>query len=512
MFLVGLTALLTALVVQSGELGSIDTARRLQTTHSFWTSAPPVAAGDFGLLVGRGGRLYSWYGIGQSLVMLPADIVATLALKFIARFRELPESLREVFVSYTTSTLVCILAIWVCFRFLTLLAFTVEQAILGAFTLLFGTTFLHYTQNMMENNLILLLTLTGFCFQYNWFRNGSARSLLWGSIAFGANLLTRITTGLDLLAGALFIVLCLWYDNIRGRAMIHRLIQYGRVCLPCYAVFLLIERLYYYYRFGAFYSLYPQIMAAQKRQLNPSLPPDFPWNNPFWKGFLGPLITAEKSIFLFDPLILLTLVLIFFVWKYFASEIKAYVISLVWLLFACIALYAKWFDWSGDYAWGDRFVTAPVQLLAMISTPLMLRHRSKLKGAVRRLGTAIALISVIIQIASVVFWHPLEIHQMQTLGHPRFVVGLRFLNIIALATGMRDKWSLNNRYTLGHIQSTTPYFWPFLLLRTGTVSLWKVSVLIAGWVCLLGTLIGLLFVIAGKIRAGVFGITPENIP
>jgi len=63
MFLVGLTALLTALVVQSGELGSIDTARRLQTTHSFWTSAPPVAAGDFGLLVGRGGRLYSWYGI-----------------------------------------------------------------------------------------------------------------------------------------------------------------------------------------------------------------------------------------------------------------------------------------------------------------------------------------------------------------------------------------------------------------------------------------------------------------
>src|SRR5689334_441995 len=78
-FLLGIVAFLTALLLQSGELGSSDTTRRLQTTHSFWTSAPPVLPEeypDFGI-VGRKGTIYAWYGMGQSLLMLPADIIGT---------------------------------------------------------------------------------------------------------------------------------------------------------------------------------------------------------------------------------------------------------------------------------------------------------------------------------------------------------------------------------------------------------------------------------------------------
>ena len=79
--------------------------------------------------------------------------------------------------------------------------------------LLFCTTHLHYTQNMMENNYIMLLTLTGLSFQYEWLRTGSGRALLIGSAAFGLNLLTRLTTGLDLLAGGVFLLLVLWLDE-----------------------------------------------------------------------------------------------------------------------------------------------------------------------------------------------------------------------------------------------------------------------------------------------------------
>src|SRR5215468_5856615 len=78
-FLLAVAAGLIAFAVQSGDLDSIDTARRLQTTHSFWTSAPPVIERDypdFGLR-GRNGTIYAWYGMGQSLLMLPADIVNT---------------------------------------------------------------------------------------------------------------------------------------------------------------------------------------------------------------------------------------------------------------------------------------------------------------------------------------------------------------------------------------------------------------------------------------------------
>src|SRR3954454_21968798 len=75
-FLLSLTAALLAFVVQSGELGSADTMHRLQTAHSFWTSEPPVFPQEypeFGVH-GRGGKLYDWYGIGQPLLLLPADL------------------------------------------------------------------------------------------------------------------------------------------------------------------------------------------------------------------------------------------------------------------------------------------------------------------------------------------------------------------------------------------------------------------------------------------------------
>src|SRR5437879_13301264 len=74
-----LVAGLLAFVVQSGELGTADTMHRLQTAHWLWTSKPQVFPNDypeFGLR-GRGGRIYSWYGIGHSLLMLPAELVGT---------------------------------------------------------------------------------------------------------------------------------------------------------------------------------------------------------------------------------------------------------------------------------------------------------------------------------------------------------------------------------------------------------------------------------------------------
>src|SRR5207245_10125949 len=93
---------------------------------------------------------------------------------------------------------------------------------------------------------------------------------------------------------------------------------------------------------------------------------------------------------------------------------------------------------------GDRYPTSPVALLAMISVPLLLRHRAAFGRIFWKLGLGIAFLSVAVQLASVVFWHPLEIHQMDTLGDPTFVVGLRFKNIAAAALGTADEWGLRN--------------------------------------------------------------------
>jgi hypothetical protein len=509
-FWLGLAAFLTALLVQSGDLGSIDTVRRLQTTHSFWTSAPAVLPGEypeFGVM-GRNGTIYAWYGMGQSLLMLPSDLVGTYLerLPWFAGFADHDPGIRAILVSYSVNIPVCILTVLVCFRFLRLLEFTANQAVAGALALLFGTTFLLYTQNMLENNFILMLTLIGLCFQYEWLSTGRTRSLWIGSLALGANLLTRLTTAMDIAAAALFVILVLWLRGFRGRDLLARLRDYARVAGPSYGVFLLVDRIYQYYRFGSFFNTYVSIAAEQQRQLDPSLPANFPWTTPLWEGFLGPLITPEKSIFLFDPLILLTLLLSFLVWKRFGSEIKAYLVAGLWLLVIYILFYARYFVWSGDFAWGDRYITTPVQLLAMISIPLLLRYRAHLRQVAWRLGIGIAAVSMVIQLASVVFWHPLEIHQMETLGHPTFVVGLRFENMAAAVLDKVDQWGLSNDDTreIDGIRSRTPYFLPFLLKRDGSISKMLADGLIAAWFVGVTALIAALLVIGRKARGEEF--------
>src|SRR5271154_4173324 len=300
LFLLCLTAGLLAFVVQSGELGTADTMHRLQTTHWLWTSQPQIFPNEypeFGLH-GRGGQIFSWYGIGQSLLMLPADLIATwIAHWHIFSGYEEDPAVRSIIVTYSTNVLINVLTALIVFRLLGQLRFSVKESVAGVLALLFCTTHLHYTQNMMENNYIMLLTLVGFSFQYEWLRTGERRALLIGSAALGLNLLTRLTTGLDLAAGGVFLLAVLWFEQVRGRALWQRLLAYCEIAAPVYAFFLLVERLYNFYRFGSFTSTYIPIFAKEQRLNDPTLPPNFPWSTPFHEGFLGALFKPEKSIF-----------------------------------------------------------------------------------------------------------------------------------------------------------------------------------------------------------------------
>ena len=68
--------------------------------------------------------------------------------------------MRSVIVSYSTNILVNVLTALIAFRLLRQLRFSVNETVLGVLALMFCTTHLHYTQNMQENNYIMLLTLS----------------------------------------------------------------------------------------------------------------------------------------------------------------------------------------------------------------------------------------------------------------------------------------------------------------------------------------------------------------
>ena len=520
LFLLCLTAGLLAFVVQSGELGTSDTTHRLQTTHWLWTSEPQVFPNEypeFGLH-GRGGRLYSWYGIGQSLLMLPADLLGTWIAHWpiFSDYGDDP-AVRSIVVSYSTNILVNILTALVAFRLLGQLRFSAKESVAGVLALMFCTTHLHYTQNMMENNYIMLLTLAGFSFQYEWLRTDSWRALFAGSCALGLNLLTRLTTGLDLIAAGIFVVLVLWFEGLRGQALRRRLIAYCKVAAPVYLFFLMLDRAYHFYRFGSFTNTYVTIFAREQRQIDPTLPANFPWSTPFHVGFLGPLLQPEKSIFLFDPLLVLAIFLLALLWKRLTPEVRAYGMSSLLLLLAYICFYARYTYWSGDFAWGDRYVSTTVELVTLVAVPMLLRYRAffsreRLGRTIWCAGWALIAGSLMIQLASLAIWLPLEIYQMETFGHPTFVIALRFKNIAAFALGKMEAWELNTDAMAwdpwDYVHITTWDFLPFLLRRVGAAPGWVVNSALAIWLAAIAALGGVLLRLRSSLRTQT--LTADN--
>src|SRR3954465_15436538 len=523
-----IAAALLAFVVQSGELGSADTMHRLQTAHSFWTSEPPVFPQEypeFGVH-GRGGKLYDWYGIGQPLLLLPADLPGTWIenLPIFKSYRGSDPSVRNIFVSYTVNIFVTLLTAFICFRFLRALTFSIPHSAAGVLALLACTTHLHYTQNMMENNYIFLLTMIGFSFQYEWWRSGSRRALLIGSSALGLNLLTRLTTGLDVIAVAGFLLLVLWLEKGQENGVAHvgmgaparpvepssptifreRFVTYSKVALPIYLIFLFFDRLYQFYRFGNWTTTYVRYFALERRLQDPNLPPNYPWTTAFHAGFLGPLISPEKSIFLFDPLIVLTILLTIFLWQRFSPSVKAYILSTALLVLAYICLYARYYEWSGNFAWGDRYVSTAAEMAALIAVPLLLKFRAQLGRPVWIIASLLIVSSLIIQLASLAFWLPLEIYQGDDFGHPQWVTWLRFKNIVAFALGKMDAWGLNTdsmTYDQWDYQHLTCWnFLPFLLRRMGAAPKWVVDMILAIWALAIGGLITVAAALGRKVE------------
>jgi hypothetical protein len=312
---------------------------------------------------------------------------------------------------------------------------------------------------------------------------------------------------LDLIAGGTFVLLALWFEGACGRGLWRRFIAYSKVAAPVYVFFLAVDRAYQFYRFGSLTNTYLPLFARAQRQMDPTLPASFPWSTPFRVGFLGPLFQPEKSIFLFDPLLVLAILLLALLWKRLAPEVRAYGVTSLLLLLAYISFYARYTYWSGDFAWGDRYVSTAVQLVTLVAVPLLMRYRERLGRTIWGAGWVLIVASLIIQLASLAFWLPLEIYQMETLGHPTFIIALRFKNIFAFALGKMDAWGLSNQAMTqdpwDYVHITTWNFFPFLLHRVGAAPAWVVETAFAIWGAALAALVAVL----GRLRS-VLGTAP----
>jgi len=190
-----------------------------------------------------------------------------------------------------------------------------------------------------------------------------------------------------------------------------------------------------------------------------------------------------------------------FAWKRFSGPVRAYTLAALFLTLAYVCFYARYTVWSGNFAWGDRYVSTAAQLAAFISVPLVLKHRVEVSRGIWGLGVVLITVSFVIQVASLAFWLPLEIYQAEDFGHPQWVILLRFKNIVAFALGKMDAWGLNtdamtyDHWDYQHL--TTWNFLPFMLRRMGDAPHWIVNTAFAIWSAAIAALLATLLKLRG---------------
>ena len=115
-----------------------------------------------------------------------------------------------------------------------------------------------------------------------------------------------------------------------------------------------------------------------------------PFSNAFLVGLYGMLFSSGKSIFLFSPPLLLGV----WGWKRFANGAET--ASDAWLFLgvflAQILLYAKWWDWSSDDAWGVRFLIPGILMMCIPMITVIDRRRVVIPVFVA--GVAVQLLAV----------------------------------------------------------------------------------------------------------------------
>lgn len=76
------------------------------------------------------------------------------------------------------------------------------------------------------------------------------------------------------------------------------------------------------------------------------------FDHPFWRDLWGLTLGPGKGFFWYDPLLLLAVPGLVWLWR----RDRGMALALVLTAVARPLLYARWQDWSGDLAWGPRFL------------------------------------------------------------------------------------------------------------------------------------------------------------
>lgn len=490
--LIFLLGWLTGVVVEDGDLSSVDASRRLQMAKSWHSTAFEVTEEDrahFGVRA-PDGLVRAWYGPGQAIALFPSEVASSWTIQKFGKYGLLIEKIQHAFVVYSTFPVIAGLGCVAVFLMLATAGFGERAALFGTLGLLYGSTFLAYTQVNQENSLMI------FCFAVSLWaglrinQGGGWKYGIALGTTTGFSALIRLTT-LAETAAAFGIMLLL---IMRQPAGFKQSRQGLILAFGVFGLFLFLERLYHHHRFGDWTSTYFKLIKEQWPELDAT--------GNFWTGLQGFMFSPNESVWLFDPLALAGLILIFGAVIQRKVSLLSPAVLVAGGSLGVLAVYVLFYSpisfWNGASAWGSRYTTTPMQILSALAAAWTWQSWPDLKKGVRITLISVVFLTVFLQLLSILFWHNLEEIQLKVRPEAWGVIGQRGINAAAKLTGNFHAWGLDLPGVSERLQSWN--FAPFLSQKYLPPS--ASFMLTIGWWLLVGLLAVLNFYIWKKYLLG----------
>jgi hypothetical protein len=393
-----LGALLFALfaLLSSGTTGSGDAMIRYSVAKSL------VATGDVAIdapnsqtLVGRGGRLYTIYGVGQSLLFAIPEAVVQLARAAVGGD---PHSgvWEDVSVALASVVLLPLVsAIGFVFLYLLLVDLGLGRRAAVATTLVvaFASPLLPYAKFHQEENQIVAISFAIAYFAVRFGRRGELRDGVVAGLLCWIPMWFRPTAIAESLPLACLLLAYVW--DARGAR--ERIATFGTLFVSgaTTAAWLLF---FNWYRFG---SVTETGYGALYRENG--------FDHGSWsQGLLGPFFNPSKSILHYSPLLVVAALGARAAWR--ERHGRRLLLAALATLALSVAIPASFKMWGGDTSWGPRYEIAGHALLLVFVGYAVAAWR-ELAPAARRTSVAAMALGVVVQLLAVGLSYNLEYHR-----------------------------------------------------------------------------------------------------
>ncbi|MBA4018976.1 MAG: hypothetical protein C0483_17545 [Pirellula sp.] len=293
--------------------------------------------------IGPDGRTYASHEFGNTLALIPTAFINFGIERLLSRAQvphERIEQLKQFIMSFQAGVYAA-LTLSVLFRILLQYRMPTQHAFLGCCAVGFGTFFASYGRNLFDGLLCALL-LTSAIFALMRYRETNAMSLVVIAFALlGYSVTTRLSMVIPTAIALAFV--CLASNR--------------RLSPVALAILTLVP--------FAMWQLWYNQLRTGNYLISPVQTAQYADNNAFDGdlriGLLGLLISPGKSLFVYAPILLLSIAAMPKFWR--RDKLMAVLVGATFVLW--LLLHGKLRSWYGAWGWGPRHFVTIVPLLAL---------------------------------------------------------------------------------------------------------------------------------------------------